>query len=445
MPKNPLNWIVVLLIGSILFILAGCSQSSNQGNPQQALPSTQDTIIKEQLVFRITWKTYSGRGDAIRKIVQAYNNLNTSKYEIILTDGDEDRDTIENLLDPKNKDQVDLYVLPYRYIKYFGEQGMLLNITEEFMQEEDLFYEELWDLSVLNNQVYGIPWLGHSMGLIYNVDLLEQSGVDPTQINSLESLVAALEKVESSTAAKGIGLVGANHHDITWMVNQFIYGFGSSLVNPEGSKVMINNKQSKAALEFYKNVLGKHAQESWTQDTGLEVMEHFREGKVAFEIQGIWGVTDIWKNGNPFEVGVIPLKNISLKAEVGPMMVALSSQIDEKKREAAFQFMRYLISVEGQEKVLDGEYSVEHDAYYPFRTPVRKDLIDSRLFENNPEFLPFLEGFHDPSIDVPTPKWDVIKKELYEDGLHKVMTEELTIDDFLQQIESKGNEVLLEP
>ncbi|MCL6602100.1 MAG: extracellular solute-binding protein [Paenibacillus sp.] len=445
MPKHPLRRIVVMLIGSVLLIVAGCSHSSNKGENQQDVPSPQVVQKKEPLVFRITWKTYSGRGEAIRKIVQAYNEQSTSKYEITLADGDEDRDTIEALLDHKTPDHADLYVLPYRYIQYFGEQGKLLNITSDFKQEQDLFYEELWNLSVLNNQVYGIPWLSHSMGLIYNQDLLEKSGVDPTEINSLERLVLALEKVERSTTAKGIGLVGANHHDITWMVNQFIYGFNSSLVNADGSKVMINNKKSKSALEFYKDVLGQHAQGSWTTDTGIEVMDYFRKGKVAFEIQSIWGVTDIWKNGNPFKVGVIPLKNVGLKAEIGPMMVALPAQIDEQKKEAGIQFMKYLISVEGQEKVLDGEYSVEHDTYYPFRIPVRKDLVHSRLFETNPLFLPFLEGLNDPSIDVPTPRWEIVKKDLYEEGLHQVMTNELTIDEFLREMETKGNDILLEP
>ncbi|ULO07698.1 extracellular solute-binding protein [Paenibacillus sp. 19GGS1-52] len=443
MPRFPLTLIVCLLIGSMPLLIAGCEHSSTEVNNLQ-VGSIQEAPKKDSLVFRITWKTYSGRGEAIRKIVQAYNDQNTSQYEVIMVDGDEDRDVIEDLLDRKNQDQVDVYVLPYRYIKYFGQQGKLLNLTQEFAQEKDLFYEELWNLSMVDKQVYGIPWLGHSMGLIYNQDLLERSGVDPKQINSLENLVSALERVESNTTAKGIGLVGANHHDITWMVNQFIYGFGSSLVNSEGSQVTINNQQSKAALEFYKNVLGKHAQANWTNDSGIEVMDQFREGKVAFEIQGIWGVTDIWKNGNPFEVGVIPLKNVSLKAEVGPMMVAVSPQVDEKKN-AAIQFMKYLISVEGQEKVLDGEYSIEHDTYYPFRTPVRKDLVHSRLFENNPVFSTFLEGFNDPSIDVPVPKWEAIKKDLYEEGLHQVMTGELKIDEFLQQMETKGNQILLEP
>jgi multiple sugar transport system substrate-binding protein len=441
--KFPPKFIVCLLLISMLLVTIGCSHNSNEENNRLVDQPTAADMNKDPIVLRITWKSYSGRGEAIGKIVQAFNDKKVIDYEIVLADGDEDRDHIEALLAADN--QVDLYMLPYRYVQYFGERDQLLNLTEDFIQEKDLFYEQLWSLGAVKGQMYGIPWLGHSIALIYNRDLLERSDIDPAQIDSLGGLVSALVQVEERTSAKGIGLVGAHHHDISWMVNQFINGFDGSLVNSDGTEVMINSDAAIAALDFYKNTLGRFAQEGWTNDSGVEVMNHFREGKVAFEMQGIWGVTDIWKNGRPFEVGVIPLTDITLKADIGPLMVAASAHIDENKRKAAIQFIQYLISAEGQGKVLDGEYIIEQDAYYPFRTPVRKDAVNHKWFEANPELKPFLLGFGDPSIDVPTPKWESIKNDLYEEGLHRVMTGDLGIEEFLQRIETNGNRILLEP
>lgn len=84
-------------------------------------------------------------------------------------------------------------------------------------------------------------------------------------------------------------------------------------------------------------------------------------------MQGIWGVTDIKKNGDPFEVGIIQLEDIGLYAEVGPMMLSIPKNMDEDKKKTAIEFMKFLISKPGQEKIMDGEYSPRHDAYYPFR------------------------------------------------------------------------------
>ena len=66
------------------------------------------------------------------------------------------------------------------------------------------------------------------------------------------------------------------------------------------------------------------------------------------------------------------------------------------------------------------------------------DMADSQIFKSHPEYLIFIEGFRNPSIDVPVPAWEPIKDGIYEEGLHRVMNGELTIDEFLQMIEDAG-------
>lgn len=413
--------------------LASCS-----GKKQNVSEKT--NYEKKQLSFRITWTAYSGRGEAIQKIVDLYNK-NNDRFEIVLHGGDEDVKEIEELLADRSSEMI--HVLPYRYVKYFGEKGYLEDLSLSFQKETELFYPQLWKLGKVNEGIYGIPWVGHSICLIYNKDLLRKADVDAASIKSLDSLVNALKAVEEKTQAKGIGLVGANHNDISWMVNQFVYGYGSNLVDASGTKVAVNNEKSKAAIAFYKDVLGKHAQPSWTHDTGVEVLGHFRKQKIAFEFQGVWGVADNEKNGNSFPVGIINLEDIGLSSEVGPMMLALPSSMSTEKKEEAIKFIKFMISKEAQEKIMDGEYSPEHDAYYPFRVPVRKDLADSVVFDKYPQYLPFLKGFKKPSIDVPVPKWQRIKDSYYAPGLHQVMSEEISIDEFLQRIEVEGNKILI--
>ncbi len=395
--------------------------------------------VKGSLNFRITWKGYSGRGEAIAKIVDSYNQEQNPGSVIVMENGDEDINVIKGLLE--NNSQT-IFVLPYRYVKYFGSKGYLMDLTSSFKDAQALFYPKIRELGMVGNTVYGVPWLGHSMCLLYNKTLLEKAGVDASAIKSLDALADALQKVEAKTDACGIGLVGLGSNDISWMVNQFIYGFGSKLVSDDGKTVAVNNEKAKAALKFYRDVLGKHAQQTWHEDTGIEVMARFRNQEVAFEIQGIWGVTDIQKNGSPFEVGIIKLSDIGLCAEVGPMMLALPAGLESEAADEAFRFMRYLISNPAQEKIMKGEYSPEHDAYYPFRTPIRIDMAGSAVFQNHPEYMAFIEGFERPSIDVPVPDWQAVKDEIYEPGLSRVMCCDMTIEAFLKEVETKGNKIL---
>lgn len=427
---KPLCMIMLLVCQ---YSLVGCTSKKT------AEPSV---TPRDTLVFRITWKAYSGRGEAIQKIVSSYNASQPDRFEINMIDGDEDYARVEALLNGNSP--VDIYVLPYRFAQYFGHKGKLMDLSKDFEKEKGFFYQNLWELGEVDRKTYGIPWVGHSMCLLYNKTILQKAEVDPGDIKSIDALAAACEKVEAQTEARGIGLVGANHNDVSWMVNQFVYGFGSQLVDKEGKRVMVNNAKTRSAIDFYKNILGRHAQNNWVNDTGVEAMDCFRKQQVAFEFQGIWGVTDIWKNGRPFEVGVIPLEDIGLPAEVGPMMLALPADLNPAKREAATDFINYMISRQAQERIMNGEYSPEHDAYYPFRTPVRKDLADSLVFQNYPEFVPFLAGFENPSIDVPVPGWQKIKEQYYAPGLHQVMAGNVSIEEFLQTVEIEGNKILQE-
>jgi len=421
-----------------LFLLVSCGPAMQAFSGFQSSPATSQTA--ESLNFRITWESYSGRGEAIQKIVDSYNTENTSGLSVSMISGDEDLAAIETILQAPNPHTV--FVLPYRYVKYFGAKGYLADQTNSFANEKKLFYPALWELGTVDDAVYGIPWLGHSMCLLYNKTLLNETGFNPESIKSLDSWVAAMDAVEAKTGAKGVGLVGAESNDISWMVNQFVYGFGSALVDNTGMKVAVNNDKAKAAIEFYRDTLGELAQPTWKDDTGSEVMSQFLNQKVAFEFQGIWGVTDIEKNGSPFEVGIIPLSNIGLCSEVGPMMLAFPAKMSEEYKRAAIDFINYMISIPAQDQIMDGEYSPEHDIYYPFRTPIRLDMADSEFFTSNPKYVSFLSGFENPSIDVPVPAWQTVKDRIYAPGLHRVMVGELTVDDFLSDVETEGNKLL---
>lgn len=436
--KSLKHFLFLLVLTFLAVALLACKKTG--GSTTES--STAQTDASSQLSFRITWTDYSGRGQAIQKIVDSYNAISADDEDVVMIGGDENQTTIEQMLASSPET---VFVLPYRYVQYFGYRGELMDLSDSFTEEKNLFYEKIWQLGTADGKVYGIPWLGHSMCLLYNKTLLETAGVDAGSITSLDTLVLALEQVEQATNAQGIGLVGAESNDVSWMVNQFIYGFGGSLVDESGKSVVINSPQAADALDFYKNVLGPHAQPTWVDDTGVEVMKCFLNQEIAFEIQGIWGITDVQKNGKPFEVGVIPLSRIGLNAEVGPMMLALPAGISEQGIEQAVSFIRYMISMDAQQAILNGEYSPEHDEYYPFRTPIRLDMADTAMMRMHPDYQLFIEGFASPSVDVPVPKWQTVKDDYYQAGLHRVMIGETTIEAFLRWIETEGNRILAEP
>lgn len=183
-------FVIPALIAAVVF-LPSCKQT-NEGATEEPQPAAEQSTI----AFRITWTDYSGRGQAIQKIVDDYNALSDTDAYIQMIGGDEDSTAIQTVLDT---DPETILVLPYRHVQYFGDQGDLTDLTETFAADASLFYPEIWALGTANGVTYGIPWLGHSMCLLYNQTLLERAGVDPASIRSLSALVSAMETVEEET------------------------------------------------------------------------------------------------------------------------------------------------------------------------------------------------------------------------------------------------------
>lgn len=268
------------------------------------------------------------------------------------------------------------------------------------------------------------------MALIYNKTRLDDVGIDVQVIEDRASFISLLSQVEELTNMHGIGLVGKEHNDISWMVNQCIYGSGGAL--EKGQELALDSEQVRDGLLFYKS-LADYAKSDWINHDGTDVMAAFRNEEVAFEIQGLWGITDIWKNGSPFEVGVLPLSLIKMHSEVGPMMLCMPKNLSHTEETRAYELINYMLSYEAQQALMRGEYSPEKDTYYPFRLSVRKDV----LFETYDIFDIFYEAYTYPSIDVPSALWMKLKEGYYTKGLHDLMKNEITMDEFLNNVKTE--------
>ncbi len=390
---------------------------------------------KKEIKFRITWEQHSSRGVAIDKIIQRYNE-SQKKVHVTLVGGNENVEDYKSLL---TEDEIDVYMVPYRYVRDPRISKELLEITELYMEHEGQYYDTIKDLSKSEDGIVSVPWIGHSMALIYNKDIMAQAGINPEDFTSLNDLADACKIIYDKTGKKGLGLIGAESHDLTWMISQFIYTYGGCLVNcdirGDQTEVTINSKQAEQAIDFYINTLGEYAQEDWQEHAGSEVVEAFRNEEIAFEIQGPWGITDIWKNRSGFDVGAISLSQFEMYSEVGPLMLSISK--DSQNIESSKDFIKYLMEKSTLEAVMEGEYDEKYEAYYPYRVPLRKDMEDSDFFERYPDFLVFIEGYKMPSINTPTSTWAAEYKHLYAYYIHKAITGEMSIKKALESIANK--------
>jgi len=419
----------ILMLFIIIFVYSGKNEKITPEEP-------------EQLTFRITWESHSGRGDAIQKIINNFNSENEN-INVQMIGGDEDHEEIISLLSTEASSNI--LVLPYRELKNQTTLSYLYPIGNYMQDELKYYYPEILKLGMdKNGVVYGIPWIGHSMCFIYNKNIIDELNIDVDSIRDFNSFKNVLAEIKNNSEYTGIGLVGAEHHDLSWMTTQFIYSFGGSLYDESENRISINSTETEMALDYYVNILSQYAQTGWEENNGVDVMAEFLKGNMAFEIQGPWGITDIWKNGRPFDVGTISFSQLGGFSETGPLMLCVSEAVFEQKKEAILKFMKYMLGKEALEEVMLGEFSPKHQEYYPFRVPVRNDMENGVFFRTYPEFKAFTEGFENPSLDMPVPEWTEIREKIYIPQLHQVIIGELSIDEFLENVEKNGEKLLSE-
>ncbi len=412
------------------------------------LSCTQKSDESVNISFRSTWPEESGRTQALADII---NNFPTDEnHSVSVSGGNENVQEIITILNSGASNEVML--MPYRYVQSLGEEGYFLNLEKSI--DKEIFYPGLLELSQVDGQYYGVPFMGHSMAFIYNKEIVEpllpvasvdgeiQSIKDIHTWQQFEDLLTAIK--DSDFQGAPLGMVGKQSHDVSWMTSQFVYSFGGEILD-ENNQAGITESGSQEGLAFYKHLADNYGQEGWQEHSGVEVLAAFRSQEVAIEIQGPWGITDIWKQSpeNQFEVGAFSLTQIDGGyAEVGPLMLVIPSDIEGAKLDLAKELVAYLVSKEAQAQIMDGEYDAERDKYYPYRIPARNDMEDALFFQENPEFLSFIEGFKRPSIDQPSSDWGEVKTKVYEPALNSYLSGNLSMEELVTTVTEESNKIL---
>lgn len=393
--------------------------------------------------MQIAWGSDSGRGKAIRTILDEFQKENPNIKVKMVGSAQNGQKLLTQILSGKAPDVMQL---AYRQVQSLAAKGAYVDLTSQLGNQKDNYYQQLWKLGEYNGKLYGFPWMGHSIQLVYNKTLFDKAGIKspPTTWDELYRDAKLLTHPDKNQY--GIGLVGKQSHDIAWLFNMFLHQAGGKLVKSDGNggyKVAIDSPEGKKALNFYTKLVKEVSPPDTATKDGGGVMADFRNQVVAMEFQGPWGITDIWQNGRKFDVASaqVPAGPAGRAADIGPYMLSIPQGVKGAKLDASIKLIKFLGTKKGQAMLMKGEKGKDGN-YYPFRVPIRKDMQDMPYFKQHPEFLPFIQGFQYPSISTPIPQWAQVENEVYQSTLNQVVNGHMSVDKGLQQITQKGNEII---
>jgi ABC-type glycerol-3-phosphate transport system substrate-binding protein len=427
--------LMAVLLLAVLSAFTGCRR--------QARPAGSGTT---EISMQISWAEDSGRGKIIREILDAFEAENPD-VKVNLLSGSQASSRILTLV--LSGQAPEILQANYQNVRGQARDEVFQDVGKDFAGEGKAFYPLPWEMGQADGVQYGVPWMGHTIQLVYNEDLFNKAGLTraPETWDELYDYAKKLT-VDTNGDGKidqwGIGLVGKQDNDIIWTVDMFIYQGGGRIVDTSGPspKVAINSPEGKAALGFYKKLITECSPPDSGNKAGGDVMTDFRNQVVAMELQGPWGVTDIWKT-NPFKANAakVPAGPGGRFADIGLEYLTIPTGIEGAKRAAAVRVIKFLAGRKGQEMLMKGELAAD-GKYYPFRVPIRRDMADSQYFKENPVFQPFIDGFDFPSVSAPVEAWYQVQQEVYKSELNKVVLGISTVDAALAEIEKQGNAIL---
>ena len=277
-----------------------------------------------------------------------------------------------------------------------GNAGVTLNLDSYIQAEESAgtfstadYYESFFKLgqSNFNGKQWMIPRAADQVVCHYNARLLREAGVDVDSPDSLikngwtwDDFLTVCEQVRESDVWKNSGRTLLDGY-LNWeaVFNPIILSCGGGYYG-DNNEVIIDSEGTRTALNKMKELVDKKITSKFTgvqaNFQGGEGIFMFHSQASSIQVRNLQGVYKSDFKENDYNVVTFPIidKDNPLVG-TGVSGYCVSSTIkDQAKRDIAWQFLKYMLTREGQNIIADCGTN------YP---PMRKDMADPKNPENH--------------------------------------------------------------
>lgn len=269
-------------------------------------------------------------------------------------------------LDISSGDMADIYWVNTSNYALYADNGNLINITEELSTDHDEWQQSVVDLYTRDGSLWGVPQLWDSIALFYNVDLLDEAGIDPTTLKWVpgagegDTFLPALQKVTKDSAGNTADSADFNGDDVA------TYGFNSQVdlqaiyidwLGQNGAEFQDENDQfafaSPEGIEAFQylvdliNEYNVSLPAAETNTNGDLSRDLFVRGELAMYQSGPYNLRNIADNTD-INWALAPMIE-GPEGRVGVVHgVAAVGNADTENKEATIRVLEWMGSAEGQ-------------------------------------------------------------------------------------------------
>jgi len=333
-----LVFVLALVIG-----IAGCAQPEAEG------PATVHVLAMEQAGPTV---------EEMDSIVAEFNESNPN-IEVVIDyvsyDALHDKVTTAMASSPP---AYDAFLVDDIWYSEFADKGYIFNVSDKITQEmKDGIFDAAWDISTVEGEVYGMPWLLDEKYFFYNEKLLNEAGFsDPPRTWE--------EMLEQAAVLKEKGIA---EYPIVWSWGQYeaaicdwvtlLEGNGGKLVDEAGNP-MFNDEKGVETLAWMVQTIDdgitNPASVSYVEE---DVRNVFSQGKAAFALNWTYMYDLVNLNEEESQVtGEIKMALMPAFSDGGVESATLDGSMGfsvadaSPAKEAAWKYIEYLTSEDVQNR-----------------------------------------------------------------------------------------------
>lgn len=304
-------------------------------------------------------------------------------------------------------------------------------------------YQGTLDMVTIDNEVYGQPYSIEGYGLMINVDMFEQAGIDPSSVTSLSSLREVFSTLDSKKEELGIDTVLSFSIGGSAWWTAAIHAINLPFAHQEDPMAFVegiyDGTQTIAGNDRFVDFLNlldlyfEYTYEDVMNVSYDDQVGNFALEKTAVLHQGNWTIGMLNEINPELNLAYLPIplnddpsgKNDTIPVGV-PMYWTVNKNATDDKKEAAKLFLDYIASTERGAKFL-----VEDCSFIPPFSNVTlaaKDMLSAAIQDYSAagKTVPWMwmyapDGFTDPGVKETIQKYYV--GELDKDSIFPYLDE----------------------
>ncbi|MGP9845485.1 sugar ABC transporter substrate-binding protein [Brachybacterium sp. 107] len=236
----------------------------------------------------------------------------------------------------------DLLMLDNPNVQQVADSGALAPLEQYGISTEGLT-PAVADLGMYDGTLYGIAPTVNTIALFYNVDMLEEAGVEPP--STWDELRTAAEALTTEDHY-GFAFSAIASYEGTWQFMPFMWSNGGDETDLDSEGVL---GAAQLWSDFVADGLTSRSVVNWGQG---DVMDQFKAGNAAMVINGPWNIAGLEADTPDLHWDVVtipvPTAGADSVAPLGGEVWTVPITGDEEKQAKAAELLKMFVAPENQ-------------------------------------------------------------------------------------------------